>query len=306
MPDLDIVIPLYKTESNLPALLERLNEWTDSVPYAVRVIFVDDGSPDRTFDVLTGLLPTVRFGYKVLRLAVNYGQYRATATGFSYTEAPLVATLDDDLQHDPFQLDVMLKAMQENELDLVYGIYEKRHHSLFRTFSSNTLKKILFSDGRDYSAATSFRLMRSNVVSVFKNMQVPVLFVDEYLIQYSRKHAGCVVLHSPRQMGKSNYSSFKLFRMALEILLFHSAIPLKLITRFGLLMSFVFFVFGCFYIWQKMFNDVQLGFTSLVVAIFFSTGMILLSLGIIGEYIRRIWVSQHSLDRVIVAEEVVA
>ncbi len=113
--------------------------------------------------------------------------------------SPLLATLDDDLQHDPFQLDVMLKAMQENELDLVYGIYEKRHHSLFRTFSSNTLKKILFSDGRDYSAATSFRLTRSNVVSVFKNMQVPVLFVDEYLIQYSRKHAGCVVLHSPRK-----------------------------------------------------------------------------------------------------------
>ena len=146
--------------------------------------------------------------------------------------------------------------------------------------------------------------MRSNVVAVFKNMQVPVLFVDEYLFQYSRKHAGCLVQHSPRHTGKSNYSGFRLFKMAMEILLFHSAIPLKLITRFGLLMSFVFFVLGCFYIWQKMFNDVQLGFTSLVVAIFFSTGMILLSLGIIGEYIRRIWVSQHSLDRIIVAEEI--
>lgn len=304
MPDLDIVIPLYKTESGLQALVNRLNEWTASVTLSVRVIFVDDGSPDRTFETLTALLPQARFAYKVLRLAVNYGQYRATAVGFSHTEAPLVATLDDDLQHDPFQLNTMIKALIDNDLDLVYGVYEKRHHSFFRTFSSRLLKKILFSDGRDFSAATSFRLMKSNVVAVFKNMQVPVLFVDEYLIQYSRKHAGCVVLHAPRLTGKSNYSNLKLFKIALEILLFHSAIPLKLITRFGLMMSFVFFVLGCFYIWQKMFNDVQLGFTSLVVAIFFSTGMILLSLGIIGEYIRRIWVSQHSLDRIIVAEEI--
>lgn len=304
MPDLDIVIPLYRTGANVSPLIDRLNEWTDSVSLSVRVIFVDDGSPDDTFTRLRDTLPQARFGHLALRLATNYGQYRATAVGFTHCSAPLVATLDDDLQHDPFQLNTLLDALRNENLDLVYGIYEKRQHSVFRRFGSRLLKSILFSDGRDYSAATSFRLMRSEVLAVFKNIQVPVLFVDQYLLQYAHRHAGRVVTHSPRNRGKSTYSGLKLVRLALEILLFHSSLPLKLITRFGLLMSFVFFILGCFYIWQKMFNDVQLGFTSIVVSIFFSTGLILLSLGIIGEYIRRIWIAQHSLDRVIVAEEI--
>ena len=146
--------------------------------------------------------------------------------------------------------------------------------------------------------------MKLNTTIVFKNIRIPVLFVDEYLMQYAIRQSSCLVEHSPRAYGKSNYTGWELFKMAVEIIVFHSALPLKMITRFGLVMSFVFFFFGCFYIWQKMFNDVQLGFTSLVVSIFFSTGMILLSLGIIGEYIRKIWVSQHNLDRVLVAEEV--
>jgi glycosyltransferase involved in cell wall biosynthesis len=304
MPDLDIVIPLYKTEKNLSALIVRLNEWVDSVPLKVRVIFVDDGSPDDTFDALRQLLTDVRFQFLCLRLAVNYGQYSATVLGLSYSKAPLVATLDDDLQHDPFQLDRLLQTMHDEQADLVYGTYAIRKHSLFRTLGTTLMQKILFRKGWNYTGVTSFRLMKSGVVSVFKNIHTPVLFVDEYLMKYARKKTSCEVVHSARINGRSNYSTFKLVRVALDILLFYSAFPLKMITRFGLMMSLIFFVLGTFYIWQKTFNDVQLGFTSIIVSIFFSTGMILLSLGIIGEYIRRIWVSQHNLDRIIVAEEI--
>jgi polyisoprenyl-phosphate glycosyltransferase len=304
MPDLDIVIPLFRTEKHLSALIDRLNEWCESVPLSVRVIFVDDGSPDDTFEMLKESIFAAKFQSVCLRLAMNYGQYSATVLGLSYTQAPLVATLDDDLQHDPFEINKLLKTMRDEHADLVYGTYAIRKHSLFRTMGTALMQRILYRKGWNYTGVTSFRLMKSGVVAVFKNVNTPVLFVDEYLMKYARKKTACDVEHSLRAQGKSNYSMFKLLRVASDILLFYSSFPLKMITRFGLLMSFVFFILGAFYIWQKTFNDVQIGFTSIVVAIFFSTGMILLSLGIIGEYIRRIWVTQHSLDRLIVAEEI--
>lgn len=303
MEDLDIVIPLYKSGNYLPELLQRLDEWILRSGRKVKVIFVDDGSHDGTFEKLQTLLPDVSFETIPLQLATNYGQHTATAIGFHYSDAPLVATIDDDLQHDPFQLDAMMETLQQENADLVYGIYDDKKHSFFRNLGSSILKKILLSGGNDYSAVTSFRLMRSTTVAAFKDKHFSVLFVDEYLIRYAGKMSECLVKHEQRKKGTSTYSGWKLLKLALGILLFHSSMPLKLITRFGLLMSLAFFVLGCYFIYNKMVNDVQLGFTSLIVAIFFSTGLIMLSLGIIGEYVRKIWISQHQLDRVIVIDK---
>lgn len=303
MADLDIVIPLYKSGNYLPALLQRLDEWVRSSGRKVQVIFVDDGSQDHTFETLIGSVAGVSFETLPLQLATNYGQHTATAVGFHYSTAPLVATIDDDLQHDPFQLDQMLKMLESENADLVYGIYNDKKHSFFRNLGSSILKKILFSGGSDYTSVTSFRLMRASAVSAFKHKHFSVLFVDEYLMRYASHTAVCKVDHAQRKQGVSTYSGWKLLKLALGILLFHSSMPLKLITRFGLLMSFVFFVMGCYFIYNKMVNDVQLGYTSLIVAIFFSTGLIMLSLGIIGEYVRKIWISQHQLDKVIVIDK---
>jgi hypothetical protein len=81
--------------------------------------------------------------------------------------------------------------------------------------------------------------------------------------------------------------------------MYHSSIPLKIITRFGLIMSGIFFILGCLFIYNKMVNNVPLGYTSIIVALFFSTGMIMMSLGIIGEYIRKIWISQNNLNQIL-------
>ena len=127
-------------------------------------------------------------------------------------------------------------------------------------------------------------------------------FVDDYLLLGAQKVKSCIVEHHAREQGKSGYTIFKLIKMAVSILLLHSTLPLKIISRLGLWMSIAFFVMGCYYIYKKLVFDAEIGFTSLIVAIFFSTGLILFSLGIIGEYIRRIWVSKQQLDQVIIAE----
>lgn len=303
MADLDIVIPLYKSKASVALLVSELSSWIISSGLKVRVILVDDGSADGTFEELIALTQNVSFEKLCIKLAKNYGQHTATAIGFSHTTAKLIATIDDDLQHNPFELDALLSKLSSENADLVYGTYRKKKHSIVRNIGSNLLKRILRSEGRNYAYVTSFRLMKSNVISNFKDQQLPVIFVDEYLLESAANYSFCEIEHSERNNGNSSYSSWKLIKLATNILLFHSSIPLKLITRFGLFMSFIFFLLGCYYIYEKMFNDVQLGFTSIIVAIFFSTGMILLSLGIIGEYIRKIWNAQHQLDKVIIREK---
>ena len=110
-----------------------------------------------------------------------------------------------------------------------------------------------------------------------KNKSTKVYFIDDYLLMGASKVGTCPVYHAKSQSGISRYSNWKLMKMAISIVVLHSSLPLKLISRFGLLMSFVFFITGCSYIYQKIVFGLEIGFTSLIVTIFFTTGLILFS-----------------------------
>ncbi len=300
MQKIDVVIPVYKSEGSLNSLIEALVEWEKKSSLSVNYIFVEDGGKDGSFEVLIELLKHTKLNYSTFRLAQNYGQYTATAVGFHYSTAEFVATIDDDLQHAPHLIDQLFHSLEDNNSDLVYGVYQKKKHSAFRNFASWMLKRIMHIDGVNYNETSSFRVMNSSVIKGFKRDITPVYFLEEMLIKNAGRIKSIELEHGNRAEGKSSYSNFKLFQMALTMILFHSSIPLKLITRFGLLMSFVFFVIGVYFIYIKMVYNAPLGYTSIIVAIFFSTGLIMLSLGVIGEFIRKIWISQKRLDEVVV------
>jgi glycosyltransferase involved in cell wall biosynthesis len=300
MADIDIVIPVYNSSKTLGALIKRLNEWHEESKYSVRVIFVDDASTDDSKKII--LQEYKKFEFKLLELASNYGQHTATAVGIKVSKAALVATIDDDLQNDPFELEKLIGIQKQENADLVYGIYTKKKHSFIRNIGTILLKKILYYFGLDFNDVTSFRLFKSSIAKQFKEINYNIVFIDAYFKNFSSKQASCIVNHYDRSAGDSKYTYWKLMKFSINIILYHSSIPLRFITRFGLLMSFLFFIFGCYFIYNKMFYNVPLGYTSLIVAIFFSTGMIMMSLGIIGEYIRKIWISQKKLDQIILIE----
>lgn len=303
MSELDLVIPVYHSEKTVHQLVQQLDAWSLHSKLSPHVIFVDDGSRDQTFTVLNEALKKSSFSYQTIRLAQNYGQHTATATGFYVSRNNLVATIDDDLQHDPADLDKMYQCMLETDCDLVYGSYSDKKHHAFRNFGTRMLQSVLKLGGRDYSMVTSYRLMKAPVISSFKLKQTRTHFIDDFLLLGASSVTSCAITHTSRALGKSGYTFSSLVKMASVILILHSSLPLKMISRMGLIMSLVFFSLGCFYIYDKLVNAVAIGFTSLIVAIFFSTGLILFSLGIIGEYIRRIWVSKQELDRVIISEQ---
>lgn len=300
MKEIDVIIPVYKSKNSIRKLVEALIEWENKSSFSLKFIFVEDGGKDGTFEELKEVLNTSEINYSLYRLAQNYGQYTATAVGFHYSNAELVATIDDDLQHFPELIEKLYKKLESSNSNLVYGVYPKKKHSMFRNFASLMMKKIMDLEGINYDDTSSFRLMNASVISRFKNESTPVYFLEEMLMKNAGNISCVEIEHQQRAVGKSSYSGFKLFRIALKMVLFHSSLPLKLITRFGVLISLIFFIIGLYFIYNKTVNNVPLGFTSLIVAIFFSTGLIMLSLGIIGEYIRKIWISQKKLDQVVV------
>jgi glycosyltransferase involved in cell wall biosynthesis len=302
MIGLDLIIPIYKSAKSIDLLVQKLNQFSANGTFKLHVIFVNDASPDNTQTILNEHLKHAQFSYRAIRLAQNYGQHTATAIGLNFSESKLVATIDDDLQHQPEDFLTLYQHMLNTESDLVYGTFEEKKHHLLRNTGTRILQNILKLDGTDYSMVTSFRLMKSSVITVFKSRQIKTHFIDDFFLLASSKTSSYQVNHQKRAFGNSGYSFVTLLKMGVKILFLHSSLPLKVISRMGLLLSLVFFVLGCFYIYQKLVYDVSIGFTSLIVAIFFSTGLILFSLGIIGEYIRRIWISKQELDKVIIAE----
>lgn len=302
-PTLDIVIPLYNSSLTVEKLIDELKSYASKSLLDVRCIFVDDGSGDDTYSKTKSYTYQVGLNTQLIRLNKNYGQHTATAIGLAQSTSDFVATIDDDLQHHPSDLDLMLAHMQQSSSDLVYGSFQNKKHYPLRNVGTKILQKILLAGGRDYSLVTSYRLMTKSVASVFVSRQIKTHFIDDFLMEASNNVTSCNVQHKSREHGKSGYTFWSLLVFALKILVLHSSVPLKLISRMGLMMSVVFFLFGCYYIYMKLMYDAAIGFTSLIVAIFFSTGLILFSLGIIGEYIRRIWISKQELDVVIIAEK---
>ncbi|MCF8253146.1 MAG: glycosyltransferase [Bacteroidia bacterium] len=302
MKDLDLVIPVYNSTASIKQLISSINQLAQSAYFNLHVIFVNDGSQDKTHETLLDSLGIANFKITYIRLAKNYGQHSATATGFFHSKAEFIATMDDDLQHNPIELIQLHKKMLEENADLVYGTFEEKKHSFFRNSGTKILQLILGSESKKYKLVTSFRLMKKEAVVAFKSKQSKFHFIDDYLIHSSSIVCSNKVSHHSRLFGKSGYSGVSLFSLAYTILFLHSSLPLKFISRLGVFLSIAFFAIGCYYIFQKLFYDVAIGFTSLIVAIFFSTGLIMFSLGVIGEYIRQIWVSNQELDKVIVAE----
>lgn len=305
MKTLDIVIPIYKSKLSLEALVNRLNEWINlkQIEMETRVIFVEDGSRDGTYEFLMDLKSTINFKFEAIRLGRNYGQHTAISIGLINSNADYVLVMDDDLQHDPFEIDKLYEKLKMSGADIVYGVYKEKQHNFIRNMASRVLKRITKSKDVDFGNVTSFKLMKSHVLATIKLQTSPIIFADVYLLENAEKVEICTVNHAKRAVGKSTYSNRKLIKLTFGILLFHSSFPLKMIVRFGLLMSLFFFGMSCYYVYQKLFNSVEMGFTSIIVAIFLSTGMILVSLGIIGEYIRRIWIHQNQLERVIVSDK---
>ena len=291
--DFSVVVPVHNSEDSLKELFLGIKACFEKLERSYEVVFVNDYSSDKSWKVLEELHLAYPDEVRAISLSRNFGQHNAIFCGFTFVQGMQVITMDDDLQNPPEEIPKLIETAEKHESDLVYGVPSRKQHSASRRAGSKVLHKsshVLF-DGP--GNGSSFRLISRRLVDQLLKHHHNFIYLDELLNWYTRSISFVDVEHRPRPYKRSGYSNRSLFRLVSNIVMYYTNLPLRLIVYGGFLFSFVSFIIGLFFIYRKVVYEVPLGFTAQIVAIFFSTGLILLSLGVIGEYLSRIYALQQ-------------
>jgi glycosyltransferase involved in cell wall biosynthesis len=284
-----VVIPVYRGAATLEPLVERLGKVLPTVAAEFEVVLVDDGSPDDSWaaiDRLARTHPWVR-GVALMR---NYGQENALLCGILEARFDVIATLDDDLQHSPEDLPRMLAKLGEG-FDVVYGVPRVRHQTWWKAALSSMVKWAISSvmGVRTVQNISSYKVFKADLRQAFRATNSPDVQIDVLLSWATTRFAATEIEESPRMVGKSNYSPLKLIKVSLLILTNYTTIPL----RFASIIGFFFTAVGFFvlmYVLGVYFTLGSIpGFSFLASAITIFSGVQLFALGIIGEYLARVF-----------------
>ncbi len=288
-----VVVPVHNSSESLKPLFERIKAVFNARNDRFEVIFVDDYSQDESWSIISELKKHFPKEVKAIKLGRNFGQHNATFCGFSFAEGQWIITMDDDLQNPPEEIPALIEVCEKTNCSVVYGIANKKNHSKVRNAGSKTLQKSskLFYDNP--GNGSSFRILSRDLIDQILQHDHNFVYIDELINWYTRSVYFIEVEHHKREHQSSGYSKVSLFRLVANIVLFYTNFPLRMIVYGGLTFSFFSFLVGLFFIYRKIVHEVPLGFTAQIVAIFFSTGLILLGLGIIGEYLSRIYLLQQ-------------
>lgn len=297
--DYSIVVPVYNSEGSLWQLFQRVDGYFSGSKRSYQLVLVDDASKDNSWGMMNEIRSSHPDKVKIVKLAKNAGQHNATLCGIHHSIGKYIITIDDDLQIPPEEIGKLIDKYEETYADLVYGTFPHKKHSLLRNIGSKIFNIMFRYIGSTTGNGSSFRLITRSLADNLKMLNQKYLLLDEVLCWYTNSIAYVKVDHHERAIGQSGYSTLKLILLTSNYVINYTIIPLRLMTYLGLLSSIITFGISLYYIYEKLFFEVSLGFTSLIVAIFFSTSLILFCLGIIGEYISRLYVKEGTPHYVI-------
>lgn len=291
MIDISVVVPCYNSQFAVKELNDRLHAGFNKLNVNFEIIYVNDQSLDNTLSELKALSDSSPH-IKVIDLMYNVGQFRALYCGLQSARGDYVVTIDDDLQHPPEEIEKLYIAIKENpDIDAVFGRYEEKKHSFYRNMGSLIIKLInerLYGKPKNLSMS-SFRIMRRELVETILKHQTISPVLGAIILKTTHRIINVDVRHDLRKHGKSNYSLSKLLKTTLDNALNFSSMPLQIISSIGFAVAIVSFLVSLFYAMRYFFLDISVpGWTSLMVLLNFYAGLILISLGLIGEYLIRI------------------
>ncbi|MDD3368262.1 MAG: glycosyltransferase family 2 protein [Lachnospiraceae bacterium] len=308
MDKISFVIPCYRSELTIEGVVKEIQDTMETLQqYTYEIILVCDCSPDHVFDVIKRL-SAEHDNITGINLARNFGQHAALMAGFHYITGDIVVCLDDDGQTPADEVGKLLEAV-ENGSDVVYAKYDHKMHSSFRNFGSHVnelMTRIMLKKPKGLYISSYFAARRF-VVDNMVGYQNAYPYVIGLVLRATKHVSNVSVHHREREVGESGYTMKKLLSLWFNGFTAFSIIPLRMATVLGALFAFAGFIYGIYTIIKKFVNPaVPMGFSSMMSALVFIGGMLMLMLGLIGEYVGRMYISMNNSPQYVVREFVSA
>ena len=299
---LSIVIPVYNGARTIGALIDALAGL--KIPGGHEVVLVNDGSPDDSEAVCRKLAERSDIAITFANLSRNFGEHNAVMAGLSFAQGDYVITMDDDLQNPPEEVARLVAYAKEQKLDVVYTRYRTKQHAAWRNLGSrfaNWAANLVLEKPKDLYLS-SFRCISAFVVEHVLHYQGPYPYVDGLILQVTRNVGSLEVLHLPRADGRSNYTLRRLIRLWLNMFVNFSVIPLRASTLIGFLTSILGIAWAVETVLEALTGRPPEGWASLMVAVLLLSGLQLMLLGIVGEYLGRVFLTANRKPQYIVRD----
>lgn len=307
MKKVSFVIPCYASEKTLPAVIAeidgKMKELADR--YVYEIVLVNDFSPDGTLAVIRKLCEEKNY-IKAISFAKNFGQHSALMAGLRHATGDYVVCLDDDGQTPANEVDKLLQKLEEG-FDAVYASYENKKHSAFRNLGSkaNEMMTRVMLDKPASLYISSYFAVRSFVVDEMIRYENSYPYVIGLVLRSTKNITNVPVKHRQREEGRSGYTLKKLLALWFNGFTAFSVKPIRIATLFGGSFAFLGILYGIYTIIKRFVNpNVPIGFSSTMAAIVFFGGMQMMLLGLIGEYIGRIYISMNNAPQYVIRERI--
>jgi len=302
-PEVSIVIPVFNEEKNLEELYRRLTQCLDLVGKTYEIILINDGSRDHSDQILQALHQRRPHQIRVIEFNGNFGQHMAIMAGFEKVRGQIIITLDADLQNPPEEIPKLIEAIEAGH-DVINTYRDNRQDHWFRraiSKSHNMMRARMMPKLKMKDEGCMLRAYRRSIVDLMASTGEAATFIPALALSYAVNPTEISVSHEARFAGESNYNFYRLIRYNFDLITGFSLFPLHVFTLLGMAISCCSFFFVLFLLMRRFIVGPEVeGVFTLFALLFFLVGIVLLGLGVVGEYIGRIYQEVRKRPRFVI------
>jgi len=303
-PLVSVVIPVYNEQESLPLLFDRLMPVMENLERPYEIVFINDGSRDRSLALLLDCRERFPGRVVVVDFNGNFGQHMAIMAGFEQARGEMILTMDADLQNPPEEIPRIVAAMEEGH-DVVGTVRSGRRDPFFRKFASRIVNRvsnrITGLKLNDYGCM--MRGYSRRIISFINQCKETTTFIPALAQKFAMNPVEIPIAHSEREQGESKYGLYRLIRLNFDLMTGFSLIPLQAVTMLGMVVSVLSFFFSVFLLLRRLIVGPEVeGVFTLMALNFLFMGITLFSVGLVGEYIGRIYQEVRERPRFVIRE----
>jgi len=294
-PKTSVVIPVYNGALSIGRLVDELIDKLSPL-FPIEIVLVNDCSPDNSEEICIGITRKYPQFVSFYSLAMNVGEHNAVMAGLNMATGDYAIIIDDDFQNPVSEVKKVINYMASNDFDVVYTYYKEKKHSFFRNLGSQFNDKManLMLKKPKNLYLSSFKIINRFLIEEVIKYNLPYPYIDGLILRTTSNIGKIEVSHNPRELGKSNYTLRKLISLWMNMFTNFSILPLRLSIIAGFIFSIIGILIGMDAIIEKLYNpQVPQGYTYMIIIISFYAGIQLIAIGMVGEYLGRLFMSQN-------------